>query len=339
MAIIGVVEPPRLPWLRLTCLLGLVVLLLIAHAGFGSSSWLSPVQVLREIVRGHVVGDPASDVVWAIRLPRACGCALAGAILGAVGAAFQSLFRNPLAEPYVIGVSGGAAVGGSVALVTGFAAACYGLGGIIASFVGGMGALALVVGLAQKRGALQVSTLLLAGVVIGALLSAILTMVLLLGGQDTNIVLRWLLGSTTPMFWNRVAILFAALVVGFLLLLGQSRRLNAFSVSEFMAERLGVNTNRLKWSVLVTGTAMTSAAVGSVGIIGFLGLVAPHISRRVLAIDLRVSLIGATLIGSGLLLGADIVAQRAKPGLELPVGAVTAVLGAPALLVLLKKKG
>lgn len=320
------------------CLVVLVSLVL--HIGIGSSLWISPFQVISEIARGNLGGaDPVNTVVWEIRLPRAVGCLLVGALLGLVGAAFQALFRNPLAEPYVVGVSSGAAVGGSLALILRLSEAFFGLAGLGAAFAGGLASLGLVVALAKRRGVINVPTLLLAGVVVGSLLAALLSLILLAAGGDTNQVLRWLLGSMTPMFWPRVAILSVTLVFGTMILTRETRRLNAFAVGEDSAQRLGVDTARLKKRVLVTGTAMAAVAVGSVGIVGFLGLVAPHIARRMLGIDLRHSLIGAGLLGSILLLLADLLAQRSVPGTELPVGAVTAVLGAPTLLLLLRGKG
>lgn len=322
---------------------GLVLLVaigLVLHIGVGSSLWISPARVIAEIFRGNLEGaDPMNTVVWQIRLPRAMGCLLVGGLLGLVGSAFQALFRNPLAEPYVVGVSSGAAVGGSLALVLRLSEAFFGLAGLGMAFAGGLGSLGLVVTLARRRGVINVPTLLLAGVVVGSLLAALLSLILLAAGGDTNQVLRWLLGSMTPMFWPRVAILAATLAIGAAILTRETRRLNAFSVGEDSAQRLGVDTARLKKRVLVTGTAMAAVAVGSVGIVGFLGLVAPHIARKMLGIDLRQSLIGAGLIGAILLLLADLVAQRAVPGTELPVGAVTAILGAPTLLLLLRGKG
>ena len=140
------------------------------------------------------------------------------------------------------------------------------------------------------------------------------------------------------MFWNRIAAMSVVMALGGSVLLLQTKSLNAFAISEETAQRLGVDTSSLKSVVLVTGTAMTAAAVGSTGIIGFLGLVAPHISRRLLGVDWRWSLPGSALLGSALLLLADIVAQRAIPNTELPVGVVTALLGAPFLLILLRRK-
>ena len=184
--------------------MGLVLLLaLLLHIGVGSSMWMTPWQIVEQIIRGDQgrAADPANLIVWQIRLPRALGCVMVGAILGSVGAAFQALFRNPLAEPYVVGVSSGAAVGGCIALVFGFSGALFGLAGLACAFIGGLASLMLVMALARQRGTISVPGLLLAGVVVGSLLAAVLSLVLLAAGQDTNQVLRWLLGSMTPMVW------------------------------------------------------------------------------------------------------------------------------------------
>jgi iron complex transport system permease protein len=326
-----------------TVRVGLLALILVAavllHVGIGSFLWISPFDVLREIARGKIPGsDTLNNVVWSLRLPRALGCVIVGGLLGTVGAAFQALFRNPLAEPYVIGVSSGAAVGGTLALLLGISEALFGFGGLAIAFVGGIGSLGLVMALARRRGSISVPTLLLAGVVVGSLLSSVLTLLLLMAGQDTNQVLRWLLGSMGSMFWDRLGLMTLILVVGGFALLMVSRQLNAFSVSESQAQQLGVDPAKLKRTVLVWGTVMASAAVGTAGIIGFLGLVAPHIARRLVGVDLRYALLGSLLTGSTILLLADLAAQRILPGTELPVGSITAILGAPTLLILLRKE-
>ncbi|MEA2552245.1 MAG: iron complex transport system permease protein [Fimbriimonadaceae bacterium] len=258
-------------------------------------------------------------------------------MLSVVGSSFQALFRNPLADPYVVGVSSGAAVGGSAAIVLGLEGLWGGLGIMGLAFLGGLGSLLLVFGLARRRGVVDVSTLLLAGVVVGSLLAALTTLVLYAAGEDTNKVLRWLLGSMTPMFYDRLVVMAVAAAVGSAVLILQARQLNAFAISESTAKHLGIDTRRLKWIVLVTGTVLAAICVGAVGIIGFLGLVAPHISRRLLGVDWRLSMPGALMIGPTLLLMADVAAQRALPNMELPVGVVTALLGAPFLLVLLRR--
>jgi iron complex transport system permease protein len=316
-----------------------VLVLLLAHIAIGSSVSASPISLIREILKGDTGEGGLNLIVWQIRLPRAIGCLLVGGILGMVGSAFQALFRNPLAEPYIVGVSSGAAVGGTLALVLGFGMAWSGLGGFAASFVGGLLALAVVFGIAGKRGMLDVRTLLLAGVVIASMLSAALTLILVLGGKDESVVLRWLLGRTSEMFWNRLALLAAIAVAGGVVLFQQTKKLNALAVGEESAQRLGIDTRRLKLVVLGAGTAMAAAAVGAAGIIAFVGLVAPHLARRMLGVDWRTSLLGAGIIGSGLLIASDIIAQRAIPGTELQVGIVTALLGAPFLLILLRRSG
>lgn len=295
-----------------------------------------PGDVIRELFRG-LTGDRANAVVWELRLPRALACVLVGAMLSVVGSSFQALFRNPLADPYVVGVSSGAAVGGSAAIVLGLEGLWGGLGIMGLAFLGGLGSLLLVFGLARRRGVVDVSTLLLAGVVVGSLLAALTTLVLYAAGEDTNKVLRWLLGSMTPMFYDRLVVMAVAAAVGSAVLILQARQLNAFAISESTAKHLGIDTRRLKWIVLVTGTVLAAICVGAVGIIGFLGLVAPHISRRLLGVDWRLSMPGALMIGPTLLLMADVAAQRALPNMELPVGVVTALLGAPFLLVLLRR--
>lgn len=314
-----------------------MVLAVILHVALGGSVRIPFSELLSHLTSGDLGPDhPENSIVWKLRLPRALGCLFAGAILGIVGAAFQSLFRNPLAEPYVIGVSSGAAVGGTLAIVLGLGAWAAGLGVIAFAFVGGIGSLLLVMGMARLQGGVDVVRLLLSGVVIGAMMSAAMTLILMLSGHDTNQIMRWLLGSTTPMFWNRVATLAAVCLLGAVAIYPASRQLNAMALDDFLAERLGVSRPRLIALILGVGTAMTAVCVGSVGIIGFLGLVAPHIARRVVGPDLRRSLPIAGLVGSGLLLTSDILAQRIYPGMELPIGAVTAVLGAPILLVLLR---
>jgi iron complex transport system permease protein len=334
-------RPPRPLWLLV--LSALLVLAFLVHVGAGSTAVVLPWQAIAEILSGPSAQPTlANNIVWNIRLPRACEAALVGAILGLVGSAFQAQLRNPLADPYIVGVSSGAAVGGVLAMVLGFG------GGIAMSFTGfftGLLSLALVYSLARRRGLVDVTTLLLAGVAVGSLLSALTSLILLAAGHDTNRVLRWLLGNLSNAEWRQNALLLGFLIPGAVLLIRQSRRLNAFAIGEDTAARLGVDVPRLRALVLITGTAMTAAAVGSVGIIGFLGLVAPHIARRLLGVDWRVSMPAAGIMGALLLLLADLFAQRGMSaitgiaGMELPVGIVTAIIGAPSLLILLRRTG
>lgn len=310
---------------------------LVLSIAYGGSVTIAPGEVLRELLHGRVQGEMGNNfILWQLRLPVSLGCVLVGAILGVVGSAFQALFRNPLADPFIVGVASGAAVGGVTVLVFGISF----LGALtqpVAGFITGLAALALVLFLSRRRGLVNISSLLLAGSVTGSLLAAIQSLILLAGGQDTNKVLRWLMGSMHPMQWNELALMLISLIVGAGILIVQARQLNALAIGEDAAHRLGVNVKRLRTIILVTGTAMVAVCVGSVGVIGFLGLAAPHISRRLVGVDWRWSLVGSLLTGSTLLLVADFIATKAAPTGELPVGIVTALLGAPFLLVLLRR--
>jgi len=333
-------QSPSAARATLLILLLLTALLFLVYLSLGAIR-LDILKVFGALVTGET-DSTLGTIVWRIRLPRACGCVAAGAILAMVGSAFQALFRNPLAEPYVVGVSSGAAVGGALAVVSGFGASwsgpALGLGTLLFSTAGGLLALLAVLALSRRRGVIEVHTLLLAGVVLGAMMSAVLSMILLMGGRDANQVLRWLLGSFAGIGWPRVASMALAAGVAALVLLSQSKRLNAFSLGEETAQRLGVNVRRLKPLVLLTGTVAAAVTVGSVGIIGFLGLVAPHIARRLVGVDWRWSLGASGLIGSALLLAADLAAQRAVASTEIPVGVITAILGAPVLITLMRRR-
>lgn len=323
----------------------LVILAGVVHLGVGSWKWLTPGEVIHELIAGANGKGTNHVIVWDIRLPRCLACIFVGGILGVVGSAFQAYLRNRLAEPYVIGVSSGAAVGGAGSMFLGFGAQWGGLGMIGAGCVTGLASLALVIALSRRNGSVDRGTLLLGGVLVGSLLSSLLSLILLAAGQDTNRVLQWLLGSMTPAFFSKDLVLGIAMVVGTAVLLSQSKKLNALAGGETLAKSVGVNVPRLTQTVLITGTVMTSVAVSSVGIIGFLGLVAPHTARRLVGVDWRWSLPASMLCGSLLLTVSDLVAQRVlgmltqQVGFDPPVGVVTAILGAPVLLVLLKKRG
>jgi len=313
-------------------LAGVCLLALALHVSFGGSSHFAPADLVAALFRPRA-DDTLTTVMWQVRLPRGLGAGLAGALLAVVGAAFQSLFRNPLAEPYVVGVSSGASAAGALAVVVGLSG---GLGLVVSAWLGGLGALALVFGLARPEGSASMGRLLLAGVVVGTMLGAMTVVVLLLGHRDTNQILRWMMGSTSPMFWDRVLLLALALLVGMAVLWRKTRALNTVAMTGRLAETLGVDAKALTRTVLWAGSAMVGVSVGSVGLIGFVGLAAPHVARTLYGPDLRRTLPASAALGATLLLLADVLAIRLLPGVELPVGAVTAVLGAPVLLYLLR---
>ncbi len=317
--------------------IGVALVAFLCLAVLAGGRAISPAQVVTELLRGPTGESMGPNaVVWRFRVPVALACLFVGGTLGIVGSAFQALFRNPLADPFIVGVASGAAVGGVAALVSGVMI----LGMLtlpVAGFVSGLAALTLVLFLSRRRGLVDVSSLLLAGAVTGSLLAAVQSLLLLSTGHDSNQVLQWLLGNMQQSSPEQVWLMAITLLVGSMLMVRQGRRLNALAIGEDTAQRLGIDVKRLRSEILITGTAMVAVCVGAVGVIGFIGLAAPHIARRLVGVDWRWSLIGSLLTGSCLLLLANVIAIQISPTGELPVGIVTALLGAPFLLVLLRR--
>ena len=282
--------------------------------------------------------EPSQVVLWQLRMPRFVAAALVGGGLGVVGAAFQALFRNPLADPYILGVSSGAAVGGAIASLLPLAYAFGGLSSFLAAFCTAAIGMVAVIAMARRvAGRVQLASLLLSGVAVGSFLWAAVTLVLVLAGQDSNRVLFWLLGSFSGMGWTKVTVLFLVTAAGCWQLFRSSRQLTVFATGEETAMRLGIDTERLKRWTLFVGTAITAVAVSAVGIIGFVGLFVPHIARRLFGPDLRVAIPAAFLIGAAGMAAADLVAQRVLGGQEINVGVVTALVGAPFLVTVLRR--
>jgi iron complex transport system permease protein len=212
------------------------------------------------------------------------------------------------------------------------------LGMPLAGFVTGLLALLLVANLARRRGVIETPTLLLSGIVVATMLSSLLTFMILAFEQDQGVVLRFMLGGFDTVLWPTIWLMIVVFLVSYLFLHRSTQKLNAMSLGEDGAQALGVNPIAIRNVVLVCVTAMTSVTVGAVGIIGFVGLIAPHAARRMVGPDLRSSLPLSGLFGAVLMLFADAVAQRGMQGAGFPVGIVTAIIGAPMLLVLLKKR-
>jgi iron complex transport system permease protein len=323
----------RAIWICLGCALIVAFLL---HLMFGTSGFIWPGRIYASLFTG---GEWTSEdeIIRNLRLIRAIASVLVGVSLGMAGSALQSLFKNPLADPYVAGVSSGAAVGGALAFVFSLTATFGYLGMVVGATAGGAISLALVMSLATRRRTLVPERLLLAGVMVGSILSAILSMVLLAAGEDTNRVMHWLLGSLASVGEQDLVPLLVGLVIGAPALIFQAKKLNILALGSDAARRAGVKSGRLSLHVLLATTLMVSVTVGIVGIVGFLGLVSPHIARKLVGVDWRQALIASGLVGGIVLSLADVVAQLVVKGADLPVGIVTAIIGAPFLLILLKR--
>jgi len=283
--------------------------------------------------------DPYAELIlWDLRFPRVLLAAMVGMLLALAGAALQGLLLNPLADPYTVGVSSGAALGASVAVVFGLTPLFWGLGVPAVAFVTAIGAMLLVYSLARFRGRLATHSFLLAGVVVGSFLWAMLTFVMTLAGQDLSVIIYWLLGSfSAPDPWGYVRIVTPFTVFALVGLYAFARDLNVFALGEETAERLGVSPEGLKNAIIGITSLATAAAVSVSGIIGFVGLVTPHIARRVFGPDHRILLPTAALMGAILMVAADTAARNVIGSVELPVGVITALLGAPFFCYLLKR--
>jgi iron complex transport system permease protein len=320
----------------LAAMVGATLLAFVIHASLGTTLLFTPLETLRLILQGPHGEGTNHFVVWNLRLPRSVGCVLVGALLGGAGSGFQALFKNRLAEPYTVGTAAGAGVGGVVAILLGWDVALGGLGVPVLGFVSGLFTLGLVLLLARRRGVIETPTLLLSGVLVGSLMNAAQALALFKAGKDTNAVIQWMLGSVDGVTWARIPLPLVVLVIAGGLMVVDSRSLNALSVGEDTAARLGVNVRQLRNKVLLCGVAMSAAAVGAAGVVGFVGLVAPHLARRIIGVDWRFSLPGSLCVGAITVLVADGIGARLVAGL--PLGIMTALVAAPFLLGMLGKR-
>jgi len=282
--------------------------------------------------------EGTETILWGMRLPRVILAALVGMLLAAAGVALQGLLLNPLADPYTVGVSSGAALGAAVAVVTGLGTMAGGFGVPACAFVTAIGAMLLVYSLAKYRGRLAMHSFLLAGVVVGSFLWALLTFVITFAGKDLSVIIYWLLGSfQAPDPWGYVKLTLPFAAFTLVALYAFARDLNVFALGEETAHHLGVRTESLKNIIIAVTSLATAAAVSVSGIIGFVGLIVPHIARRLFGPDHRVLLPAAALLGGVLMVAADTTARTIVRGGELPVGVITALLGAPFFCYLLKR--
>ncbi len=283
--------------------------------------------------------DPTlHTILWELRLPRVLLASVVGGALGMVGCAFQGLLRNPLADPYIVGVSSGSAVGVALGVLLGWQASGYGWASSVLAFVSGLVVLSLVIALSQRNGHLHLSQFLLTGVAVSTSLWGVVTLLLVLAGEDLSRVLYWLLGGLLNADWQRLegCALFA--LVGGAVLWGQARALNLYTAGESVAQHLGVRVERLKWWVLVGGSLTVAATVAVAGIIGFVGWLVPHLLRRIVGGDHRVLMPLSALGGALLLLWADTLARTLARPTELPVGVITALIGTPIFLWVMRQQ-
>ncbi len=283
--------------------------------------------------------DTAAAIVLDLRLPRVLLAATVGAGLAGAGTVFQGLLRNPLADPYVIGVSAGAAFGATVAITGGLTAGLWGLAATpLLAFAGAVAATVLVYALARRGADAPVEDLLLAGIAVSAFLGAIVSWLQLSGGESLQRVFFWLMGGFSGRGWPHLAMAAPLVITGLALAWLLGRDLNALLLGDETARSLGVQVVWARRLLIGAGALMAAAAVSAAGLIGFVGLIVPHLLRLAVGPDHRRLLPASALGGAVLLVLADLGARSVVPSTELPVGILTAALGAPFFLVVLVRE-
>lgn len=284
--------------------------------------------------------DPtAAAILLDIRLPRVLLAAVTGAALGLAGAALQGLFRNPLADPYLVGVSSGASVGAVFALTVGLPPALYAAGAVqAAAFAGAVLAVTVALALARTGGRTSVASLLLAGVAVAAIGGAISSYLLFFHGERIFAAFAWLLGGFNTADWALLGRVALPVVAGGLGLVALGPALDLLQLDEEAARALGLRVEATKLALVGLASLVTAAAVSAAGLIGFVGLVAPHVVRLLVGPAHRRLVLLSGLGGATFLVAADLVARIALPEGDLPVGVVTAAVGGPFFLALLRSR-
>ena len=313
----------------------ILALAIVLGVRFGSVS-LTTADVLGALVGG---GDEVTrDIVLRYRLPRVVLGLLVGGGLALAGATFQALLRNPLAEPYILGVSGGASVGAVLVIAMGWATTGSWVLPL-AAFAGAVLAIVMVFGVATSTGhAMDVRVLLLAGVVVAAFFSAIITLILSVSSAQTvQGAVLWMMGSLASATWRSVVLAAAYTLPTAVLLMTFARPLNLMAIGEETAAYLGADVERVKRVALLVAALLTASGVAVAGVIGFVGLVVPHAVRLVIGSDHRTLLPFSFLAGGAFLTLADLVARMALAPVEIPIGVITAFVGVPFFLLLLRR--
>jgi ABC-type Fe3+-siderophore transport system, permease component len=302
-----------------------------------------PASGVLDVLVGVAGDNPAwRTVVLDIRLSRICLSWLVGAGLAGAGVVFQGLLRNPLADPFTLGVSSGGAFGASLAITLGLAGSSglFGLGALpFAALLGALGALCAVIALGRIGGKLRRETLVLAGIVVSTFLSACISLFKALNEESVSAIVFWIMGSLQGRGWEHVYLMLPYFLAGFALVALHARELDLLSLGETQARQLGVRTTRTRIALLTGAGLVTAAGVAVAGVIGFVGLVVPHMVRLALGAEHRPLLLNSALLGGLLLVWSDVAARTILPGgAELPVGVITALLGGPFFCFLLRVK-
>ena len=322
----------------LTILLGLVILFSIM-VGSVKVKPLRSITILLQSILGLKGAGTETEraIILSLRFPRALLAGLVGAGLSVSGAIFQALLRNPLADPYILGVSSGAAVGAIIAILMGLSSLSIGLP--LASFIGAFLTILIVFNFGRQDGKMHPNTLLLAGVIIGSFLSALIMFFISISQkEELHTIIFWLMGDFSFSNPQAVYMIFPYIFFGFIFLYLRARQLNLILSGEESALQMGVDVERLKLISYLLASLITAASVSVCGLIGFVGLIVPHSVRLIFGPDHRLLLPSAALIGASFLIASDTFARTLLAPTELPVGVITAAFGGPFFIYLLRTR-
>ena len=318
---------------RILLLLAILAVVATASLGVGAVR-LSPARIFAAL------GGEGSDatIVRDLRLPRVILASLVGLALGSAGAAYQGLFRNPLADPYVIGASTGSALGATLVMIAAGDAGAFGFGAVsMGAFLGALGAAGLVYFCTAWWGPAPIVTLLLAGSAVSSFLGAIVWLLMVLHDEELARIVLWMMGSLAGRGWPAVLGSLPYVAVGFAGLCALARPLDALCLGEQPAQALGLPLRRMSGMIVAAASLATAAAVAVAGVIGFVGLIAPHVARAFVGARHRYLIPASGLAGAILMVLADDLARTVAAPVELPVGVLTAILGGPFFLVVLRR--
>ncbi len=322
--------------LILLALLCLILMFISCIVGSGSISVSDSIKVLLSpffTTDAEQINQGVRYIIFNIRIPRTLFATLAGAGLSVCGLAFQSIFRNPLSDPYILGVSSGASLGATLAIVLGLENIFLGISGM--SFIFAFLSIFIIIKIASYGNRIHTTTLLLAGISINFLASAFISLLMMLNQEQIEKIVFWTMGSLSNISYNSLIGVSIAVVIGILCITYNARALNALLIDTQTAKSLGVNVERTKRIILLICTLMVALIVSESGVIGFIGLVVPHIVRLIIGSDNRRMIPFSILGGIIFMLSSDIISRTLIPPAEIPVGSITALIGSPFFIYLL----
>lgn len=340
----------KFSWIRLTELVMLLLVVVVFAIAVGSADLsmtdslkilLSKIPVIGDFIDVPTVAEAYETIIWKVRLPRILMSALAGGALALVGATFQGVFQNSLADPHILGVSSGAALGATFAMLFGSSVTIFGLGAIgVFAFVGAMITVFTVYRVAGIGGEISTTNMLLTGTAISTLLSSIISLLMTFHNDQISKVYMWTMGSFSSATWERCGFLAIFVIIGSVILIMYSGKLNILMMGEEDASCLGVDTGKTRTILIVVSSLLVAASVSVSGIIGFVGLIIPHCVRMVGGSDNRKLMPYVVFIGAIFLVFCDTMARTIAAPTEIPVGIITSVFGAPyfIFLVLTRKR-